>query len=62
MNKEYWTVDELATYSGFAKVTIYKWVHERKMPFHKINGAVRFHIEQTKRFFESKEVKPRKVA
>jgi excisionase family DNA binding protein len=60
MERAYWTIKELSTYSGIAVGTLYNWVSQRKIPYSKINGNVRFHIENTKKFFDSKTVKPRK--
>lgn len=62
MEKQYWNIKEVSEFSGFPVKTLYNWINLNKIPYHKINGAVRFHITQTVRFFESKEVKPKKVA
>jgi excisionase family DNA binding protein len=59
--KIYWNVKELAEYSSIDEKTLYEWVRLRKIPFHRINGCIRFHIEQSKRFIDSKEVKPRRI-
>jgi len=59
MEKAYWTIEELSVYSGFAVSTLYKWVNSKKIPYVKVNGNVRFHIESIKRFLESKTIKPK---
>lgn len=35
-------INDLAQLLGAKKQTIYKWVHEKYLPFHKIGGMVRF--------------------
>ena len=59
--KVYWTIKELAEYSSISPKTLYEWVRYRKIPHHRINGSIRFHIEQVKRYLDSKEVKPKKI-
>lgn len=36
------TPDELATFLSVSRRTIYGWVSERKVPFIKLNGILRF--------------------
>jgi len=43
MEKRYINIKEMSEYSGIAVKTIYNWVGQRKIPFHKVNGKmVRF--------------------
>ena len=58
MEKQYWTIEEVKAWSGFAVGTLYNWINAHKIPYVKINGSVSFHIDNTKRFFESKNHKP----
>jgi excisionase family DNA binding protein len=57
MNKAYWTINELSEYCSVAVNTLYKWVGANKIPYVKVNGCIRFNIERTKKFLESKEVR-----
>ncbi len=60
-NTAYWKVKDLSEYTGIDDKTIYSWVATKKIPYLKLNGVIRFHIENTKRFLESKEVKPKRI-
>lgn len=62
VERMYWTVEELSTYTGLATGTLYNWVAQKKMPYTKVKGAVRFHIERTKQWFDAREIKPKKQA
>lgn len=59
MEKQYWDINEFSQYSGFAVSTIYNWINLKKIPYTKIKGTVRFHIERTKNWLDAKEVKPK---
>ena len=37
--REWLTVDQLSEYTGMAKNTIYQYVHETRIPFHKIPNS-----------------------
>lgn len=36
------TVSELSEYMGYKKTTIYKYIHDGKLPYYKTNGKVMF--------------------
>jgi len=36
-------IEELANYLSISKVTAYRLIEQRKIPFHKIGRSVRFH-------------------
>jgi excisionase family DNA binding protein len=36
------TVEEAAAYLRIKRSTVYKWVHEGKIPHHKVGGSIRF--------------------
>jgi excisionase family DNA binding protein len=57
----YWKIRDLADYTGVAEKTLYSWIKNKKIPYLKLNGTVLFHIENTKRYLESKEVKPKRI-
>lgn len=46
MEKKYFTVKEIAEYTGISAATIYKWSKQERMPSLKIGGAVRFDIRE----------------
>ncbi len=46
VEKRFLNVSEIATYLGFSKSAIRKWVRLGLIPFCKVNGGIRFDIEQ----------------
>ena len=46
MEKRFYTVDEIAIYLGFSVSAIRKWVRLGTIPFSKINGGIRFNVEE----------------
>ncbi|ODS33549.1 MAG: transcriptional regulator [Candidatus Scalindua rubra] len=58
---KYMTVDEVASYLGFKKQTVYNKVHEKGIPFHKIGPkSVRFKKDEIDKWIESLKKKERK--
>jgi len=43
------SIDELSHFIGISKGTLYNWVSQRKIPFVKCNGLLRFDVEKYKR-------------
>jgi excisionase family DNA binding protein len=58
----YWNIKELSEFSGFPVGTLYNWVNQRRIPYNKIGGSLRFNIDTMKRYFESRGVKVKAVA
>lgn len=49
------TIEEASEYLGISKKTLYKWVHERKIPYVKIGRkCLRFDIEKLNKWIEEK--------
>ena len=48
-------IEQAATYLGVARATIYKWIHGRVVPYHKIPGAslVRLRVSELDQWIES---------
>jgi excisionase family DNA binding protein len=40
------TIKELSTYLTVKESTLYSWVHNGTIPFHRLNGLIRFDIEE----------------
>jgi len=38
--EKFWTVTDLAEYLRVSPKTIYDWVHQRVIPFHKVRGTL----------------------
>lgn len=52
MDKELLTAKEVAEYLRIAEGTIYVWVHRKKIPALKVNGALRFRREDIESIME----------
>ena len=46
IEKRFLSVPEVATYLGLSHSAIRKWVRRGTIPFRKLNGAIRFDIQQ----------------
>lgn len=49
-------IKEVAEILNISVITLYIWVSNRRIPFLKIGGAVRFKIEDIDFFIESKRI------
>ena len=49
------TVRQAAEYLGLKATTLYDWVARRKIPFVKLNGALRFDLQDMERLIESEK-------
>ena len=52
MQKRFMNVPEVSQYLGFKDRTIRKWVRLGMIPFIKINGGIRFDIEDIEQWLE----------
>lgn len=50
-----WTVTDLARFLRVQESTVYQWVHEKKVPFHKVNRLVRFKPSEIEKWLLGKE-------
>jgi excisionase family DNA binding protein len=55
MEKRFLTIHEAAEYLGFAVHTLYGWTSQRRIPFVKIGGRVRFDKRKLDRWLEQFE-------
>jgi len=53
------TIDQLAEILQVKKSTIYSWTFSRKIPYVKINGALRFKEKAITTWIDSREEEPR---
>ena len=54
------TIEQLAEILQVKKSTIYSWTFTRKIPYVKINGALRFKEKIISSWIESQEEEPKK--
>jgi excisionase family DNA binding protein len=40
------TIKDLSAYLTIKESTLYSWVHNGTIPFHKLNGLIRFNMEE----------------
>jgi len=53
------TVQEAARYLAVSVSTLYGWVWQRRVPFVKVGRALRFDLDDLKRFVEDNKQRPR---
>ena len=47
------TIKDLSAYLTVKESTLYSWVHNGTIPFHKLNGLIRFDLEEIKSWVEA---------
>jgi excisionase family DNA binding protein len=52
IEKRFLNVPEVAEYLGFSISAIRKWVRRGTIPFHKVNGGIRFDIQCINQWLE----------
>ena len=55
--KKYWTLDELAHYTGYTKSYIYKLTHRNEIPYYKLLGKLMFAREDIYKLLQENRVK-----
>ena len=53
MDDRWMSVEEIATYLGVSKDTIYNWINKKKMPSHKIGRLWKFKKEKVDAWVEA---------
>lgn len=53
MEDRWLSVEEMATYLGVSKDTVYNWINKKKMPAHKIGRLWKFKIKQVDAWIEA---------
>ena len=59
IEKRFINAQEVAEYLGFSVSAIRKWVRCGTIPFHKVNGGIRFDIEKINRWTDQNQGSPR---
>ncbi len=57
---EFVTVKELSQFLKVKESTLYSWVHNGSIPFHKLNGLVRFDMEEIKTWVKESHKEPQR--
>ena len=57
MEDRWLSVDEIATYLGIKRDTVYRWISERNMPGHKIGRLWKFRKEEVDEWVRSGSAK-----
>ena len=47
------TIKDLSAYLTVKESTLYSWVHNGTIPFHKLNGLIRFDLDEIKSWVEA---------
>ncbi len=50
---EFVTIKELSQFLKVKESTLYSWVHNGSIPFHKLNGLVRFNMEEIREWVKA---------
>jgi excisionase family DNA binding protein len=53
MDDRWLSVEEIATYLGVSKDTVYNWINGKKMPAHKVGRLWKFKKEQVDAWVEA---------
>lgn len=56
--RKYITAKELAVYLSVKVKTVYSWVESGKIPAYKLNGALRFNLQEINEFIRNNRVQP----
>jgi len=54
-NDRWFSVDEIASYLGVKRSTLYKWINRKKMPAHKVGRLWKFRKEEIDEWIKSGE-------
>ena len=60
MNDRWLSVDDIATYLGIKRETLYKWLAEKDMPAHKVGRLWKFRKEEIDKWVKSGQADIRK--
>ena len=53
--------DELGQFLGISKATVYRLISNRKMPFYKVGGGLRFRREDIEEYLKTVRIGPIKI-
>lgn len=57
MDKRFIAIEDLAQYLSLSKGTLYVWVSQRRIPYLKMGGALRFDLREIEEWLKDKKVK-----
>ncbi len=57
---EFVTIKELSKFLKVKESTLYSWVHNGLIPFHKLNGLVRFDMEEIENWVKASRKEPQR--
>lgn len=57
MDKRFININELSEYLGMKKGTLYVWTCQRKIPYVKMGGALRFDLREIENWLKDKRMK-----
>ena len=60
MNDRWLSVDDIATYLGIKRETLYKWLAEKNMPAHKVGRLWKFRKDEIDEWVRTGEADSRK--
>lgn len=58
MNKRLLTIQEVAAYTGLSTHTLYTMVSQRRVPYVKLGGALRFNPDELDKWIKENSVMP----
>mgnify|MGYP001603409519 CR=1 len=50
------TIKEVSTLLKVKTSTLYSWIHNHTIPFHKLNGLIRFDLDEIEKWVKSSRV------
>jgi excisionase family DNA binding protein len=50
------TIKDLSAYLTIKESTLYSWVHNGTIPFHRLNGLIRFDLEEIRSWIEASRI------
>ena len=57
MDKRFIGVDDLAQYLDLSSKTVRAWIWQRKIPYHKLGGSVKFDLREIEPWLAKKKMK-----
>lgn len=57
MDRRFVAIEDLAQYLSLTKGTLYVWVSQRRIPYLKMGGALRFDLKEIENWLKDKRIK-----
>lgn len=61
MERRYLNINELSEYVGIPKGTLYVWVCQKRIPYAKIGGLLRFDLRQIDEWVKARSIEEFKI-